>query len=151
MRDWVNEWHQEGRIFIWRYAEPNRSWRGWHFTGDQSGCKSLRNLLDRMRGGEHCHRTLDLGPVTDAILSVPNYGHKTKGKFRKLRIEFDPDAPDLVLEPDGEKLTMIVGDARLRFLTAALADVEIGRGDFGIRTSDDRKSDPWMFWWMPTT
>ena len=87
--------------------------------------------------------------MTDAILSVPNYGYKTKGKFEKLPIEFNPDAPDLTLEPDGQKLTMNVGDARLRLLTAALADVEIGRGDFGIRTSDNRKSDPWMFWWMP--
>ena len=149
MRDWVSEWKQEGRIFVWRYAEPNRSWRGWHFTADQAGCRSIRNLLDRMRGGEPCYRTLNLAPVTDDILSVPNYGHKLAGKFEKLRIAFDPGAEDLQLSPVGETLEMTVGNTRLRFLTAAFADVEIGIGDFGISPSDNRKSDPWMFWWMP--
>lgn len=149
MRDWVSEWKQEGRIFVWRYAEPNRSWRGWHFTADQAGCRSIRNLLDRMRGGEPCYRTLNLAPTTEAVLSVPNYGHKTDGKFTKLRIEFEPDAADLLLSPVGETLEMTVGNARLRFLSAAFADVEHGIGDFGISPSDNRKSDPWMFWWMP--
>lgn len=149
MRDWVSEWRQEGCIFVWRYAKPNHSWRGWHFTGNPAGCRSVRNLLDRMHGGGPCHRTLSLAPVTDAILSVPNYGHNAKGSFEKLRLEFDPNALDLIVEPEAEKLIMTVGNSRLRDLTAAFADVEVGRGDFGIATSGDRKSDPWMFWWMP--
>ena len=149
MRDWVSEWKQNGRVFVWRYAEPNRSWRGWHFTADQEGCRSIRNLLDRMRGGEPCYRTLNLAPISDAILSVPNYGRRTDGKFTKLRIAFEPDAIDLLLSPVGEALEMTVGNARLRFLSAAFADVENGIGDFGIAPSDNRKSDPWMFWWMP--
>lgn len=149
MREEVNEWRQEGRIFIWRYARPNRSWRGWHFTGDPRGCQSFRNLLDRMCGSESCHRTLDLAPVTNEILKVPSFGRKAKGRFDKLRVEFDPDAQVLALEPNGSKLTMTVGNKRLRCLTAALADVETGQGDFGIATNDERKSDPWMFWWMP--
>ena len=102
-----------------------------------------------MRGGEPCYRTLNLAPVTDAILSVPNYGHKTDGKFAKLRIAFEPDTSDLRLSQAGEVLEMTVGNARLRFLSAAFADVEHGIGDFGISPSDNRKSDPWMFWWMP--
>ncbi len=150
MRDWVSEWKQEGGIFVWRYAEPNRSWRGWHFTADRAGCRSIRNLLDRMHGGEPCYRTLNLAPVTGDILSVPNYGHKIAGKFEKLRIAFDPGADDLQLSPVGETLEMTVGNARLRFLTAAFADVEIGIGDFGIMPSTNRKADPWMFWWMAT-
>lgn len=102
-----------------------------------------------MRGGDPCYRTLKLAPVTDAILSVPNYGHKTDGKFAKLRIAFEPDTSDLRLSQAGEVLEMAVGNARLRFLSAAFADVEHGIGDFGISPSDNRKSDPWMFWWMP--
>lgn len=149
MRDWVSEWKQEGRIFVWRYAEPNRSWRGWHFTADQAGCRSIRNLLDRMRGGESCYRTLGLSPVTGAILSVPNYGRKTAGKFTKLRITFEPDTADLQLRPVGEALEMTIGNARIRFLSSAFADVEHGIGDFGVSPSNNRKSDPWMFWWMP--
>jgi hypothetical protein len=31
MRDWINEWQQEGRIVIWRYADPNNSFAGLAF------------------------------------------------------------------------------------------------------------------------
>ena len=60
MRNGVNEWVQEGRLYVWRYADPKRGWRGWHFTADPAGCRSVRNLLDRMHSGEPCHRTLRL-------------------------------------------------------------------------------------------
>lgn len=149
MRDWVSEWKQEGQLFIWRYAKPRQSWRGWHFTADPAGCRSIRNLLDRMRGGAACHRTLRLSPVTDAVLSVPNFGSKCDGRFEKLRIEYEPEGEDLALVSNRESLTMTVGEKRLRFLSSAFADVEVGQGDFGIRPSNDRKIDPWMFWWMP--
>ena len=150
MRDPVHEWKQEGRIFVWRYAEPNRSWSGWHFTGDPTGCRSLRDLLARMSGGIARYRTLDLAPVTQPILAVPNYGHDIKGCFEKLRIEFLPEFPDLRMETDANSLTMTVGESRVRDLAAAFAEVEIGRGDFAIQTSDGRQKEQWMFWWMLT-
>jgi len=150
MRDPVKEWKQEGRIFVWRYARPKRSWSGWHFTGDPTGCRSLRDLLDRMSGGSACYRTLDLAPVTPSILAVPNFGQELDGQFRKLRIEFLPKCSDLRIEPDAETLTIWVGDNRVRDLAAAFAEVEVGQGDFAIRTGEDRKSEEWMFWWMLT-
>jgi hypothetical protein len=149
MRNWVNEWVQEGRLWIWRYANPRSGYRGWHFTADPAGCRSVRNLMDRMHGGEPTHRTLQLERVTDAILSVPNYAHKLSGRFENLRINYQPAFDELNLSPEGEKLVMNVGPRRLRKLTAAFSEVEVGLGDFGIDTSDDRKADPWMFWWMP--
>jgi hypothetical protein len=149
MRNWVNEWVQEGRLFVWRYAEPRHGWQGWHFTGDPEGCRSIRNLLDRMHGGEACHRTLNLAVVTDAILSVPNYGNKCRSQFSKLRIENRPEVDALQLEPEDQALTMTVGSKRLRTLASAFASVEIGDGDFGIGTSDNRRDPSWMFWWMP--
>lgn len=150
MRNWVNEWVQEGRLFVWRYADPGRGWRGWHWTADPIGCRSVRNLLDRMHGGKSCHRTLKLDPVTDAILAVPNYGRKSVGRFEKLRIAYLPEFEELRLSPQSETLVMTVGSRRLRKLSAAFAEVEAGHGDFGIAASDGRKADPWMFWWMPT-
>jgi hypothetical protein len=150
MKDWVSEWVQEGRLYVWRYADPNRGWRGWHFTADPAGCRSMRNLLDRMNGGEQRHRTLSVERVTEAILSVPNYGHKTAGSFSRLRVAYMPEQDDLQLsEEDGGLLIMTVGHSRLRRLSAAFADVEVGGGDFGIGTSDDRKAETWMFWSMP--
>jgi len=149
MRNWVNEWVQEGRLYVWSYVDPRRGWRGWHFTADPVGCRSVRNLLDRMQAGEPSHRTLRLEPVTDAILSVPNYGQKAKGRFEKLRIEYVPGFGDLRMAPDGARLTMTIGDRRLRKLSSAFAEVEVGLGDFGIATTDEKRAETWMFWWMP--
>lgn len=149
MRNMVDEWRQEGRLFVWRYLELRHHWRGWHFTADPVGCRSVRNLLDRMVGEEPCHRTLRIEPVTDAILRVPNFGNEAAGAFAKLRIDYDPAFQDLAIVPDGEALSMTIGDRRLRKLSAAFAEVEVGGGDFGIATSDNKKADAWMFWWMP--
>ena len=145
----VSGWRQQGRVYVWRYAEPNRNWGGWHFTGDPAGCRSTCDLLDRMRDGGASHPSLNLSAVSEAILDVPNYGHPCKGKFSKLRIEFDPGFPDLRLQPGNDRLTLRLGNARVQSLRAAFADVEIGQGDFGIAPSDDRKAHPWMFWPMP--
>jgi len=148
MRNWVNEWVQQGRLCVWRYADPRRGWRGWHLAADPVGCRSVRSLLDRMHGGDSCYRTLTLEPVTDAILSVPNYGGKALGRFEKLRIAYLPEFEELSLSPESEMLVMTVGPPRLRKLAAAFAEVEVGLGDFGIVTSDGRKAERWMFWWM---
>ena len=149
MHDPVDEWRQEGRLCVWRYADPGRGWGGWHLTGDPAGCRSVRNLLDRLHGGPGRYRTLRLEPVTEAVLSVPNYSKKHDGSFAKLRLVYEPEGEDLDLSIEGDVLIMTVGSKRLRKLAAALTEVEVGGGDFGIVTSDRRKAQGWMFWWMP--
>lgn len=149
MRDWVAEWKQEGRIFVWRYPKQNKHAGEWHFTGDPVGCRSLRNLIDRMAGGGACHRTLKIASATAAISAVPNFGAPKTGRFTTMRIAFEPDAGDLSMDEDGDKLILTFGNKRLRALRAAFAEVEVGIGDFDIATSDDRKEKGWWFWWMP--
>jgi hypothetical protein len=149
MRDWVSEWVQEGRLYVWRYLDPRPGWRGWHFTADPAGCRSVRNLLDRMQGGGPSHRTLRLERVTEEILSVPNYGRNSAGRYVRLRIAYRPECEALQLSAEDDLLVMTVGGRRLRKLSAAFAEVETGGGDFGIHTSDDREAASWMFWWMP--
>jgi hypothetical protein len=148
MQDWIGEWVQEGRLYVWRYADARRGWRGWQWTGDAAGCRSLRNLLDRMHGGEARHRTLRLEPVTNRVLDIPNAGFRVAGQFAKLRIEYRPGADALQLEPNDGALILTVGPGRLRKLTAALNEIEIGLGDLGIETGEP-KADPWLFWWTP--
>lgn len=145
----VSAWQQAGHLHVWRYAEARRGWHGWHWSADPAGARSLRNLLDRMQSGEPCHRTLRLEPPTDAVLSVPGVGYAVAERSEKLRVEYRPTCAELRLEPDGEMLVLTVGDGRLRKLAAALAQIEVGAGDFGIPASDDRRADPWMFWWVP--
>lgn len=149
MANEVNQWVQEGHLWVWRYRNPSSNCRGWHFSADPPGCRSVMRLLDGMGGGPACHRTLSLASVTEDVLSVPNYSRQPLGRFDRLRIEFQPDVLDLSLNPNDDRLVLVVGNARLRKLVAAFADLEIGGGDFGIATSDSRRSDPWMFWWPP--
>lgn len=149
MRALVDEWVQAGKLWVWRYQEPSRNCRGWHFAADPAGCRSVTNLLDRMRGDKACHRTLRLCPVTEDILAVPNFGRKTEGRYDTLRIDYQPDATALSLNPDGERLIMVAGNSLLPKLAAAFAKVEVGGGDFGIATSNNRRADHWMFWWAP--
>lgn len=149
MRDWVAEWRQEGDIFVWRYPKNSKHAGEWHFTGNPVGCRSIRNLIDRMAGGETCHRTLNLAQMTRAVWEGPNYGEPRRDNFASMRIAFDPDARDLTMKATETRLVMTMGNAQLRHLRAAFADVELGRGDFGIGTSNSRKCDIWMFWPMP--
>lgn len=149
MDERVAEWRQEGRIFVWRYPKRNKHAGEWHFTGNPAGCRSICDLIDRMAGGKVCHRTMRLGQVTPAISSVPNYGEPKSDRFTTIRIAFEPDAGELAMEEDGERLILTFGNKRLRSLLAAFAEVEVGIGDFGITTSDDRKEKGWWFWWMP--
>ncbi len=151
MRDWVSEWRQEGEIFVWRYPKDNRHAGEWHFSGDPAGCRSFRNLIDRMAGGEACHRTLRIPDVAPAISGVPGFGKPKGDRFTVLRVIFKPDATDLSMEVEGERLTLTLGNRRIAALRAAFTEVEVGMGDFGIATSDDRKAKGWWFWWMPSS
>lgn len=151
MRDFVSEWRQQGQLFVWRYRQPRQAYRGWHFTGDPAGCRSMRNLIDRMVGGAPCHRTLELARVTQAVHEVPGFLGPIDRHHPRLRVEYRPDATELRLEVEGDRLTMAAGGPAFSKLGAAFASVEIGGGDLGMRPSDDRKADPWWFWWMPRT
>lgn len=149
MRDWVNDWVQEGRLWIWQYANARRGWQGWHLAADPEGCRSIRNFLDRMNAGQECHRSLKLEPVSETLLQGIGYDRKCSGEFGKLKLHFLPEVEGLALRPDGGKLELTVGNRRLRKLASAFADVEVGGGDFGIAASDDKRSETWMFWWPP--
>lgn len=149
MRDWVVEWRQDGDIFVWRYPKRNKHAGEWHLTGDPAGCRSIRNLIDRMAGGEACHRTMRLGRLTPEISAVPNYGEPKPDGFASMRVAFRPDAGEMAMEEDGDRLILTFGNKQVRDLRAAITDVEVGNGDFGIRPSDDHRIKPWYFWWMP--
>ena len=147
----VNAWQQSGNIYLWRYTKPaSKSRRGWHFTADTTGCTSLVDLLERMRAaGAPCHRTLSLGAVTPEIWAVPNFGPPKPDRFEKLRISYAPEATELTLTEGDGRLDLSIGADRAADFAAALVDVEVGLGDFGIATSSNKHADTWMFWWMP--
>jgi len=147
VRDLINEWKQHGAVYVWRYRRPNRARSGWHFSANLPGGRSLCQLLDRMKGGDGCYRTLKLGSVTENIWNVPNFGQPKNDAFTSMRVEFCPDFDDLELQEVDGRLVLKLGNNRIEMLRAAFAEVEIGKGDFGISTSDRRNPEIWMFWW----
>ncbi|QNA86132.1 hypothetical protein G4G27_20710 [Sphingomonas sp. So64.6b] len=145
----VDEWKQVGRLYVWRYPRWRDKHAQWHFTGDASGCSSLIDLLDHMRsGGIASYRTLKLGKVTESIWCVPNYGRPINEPFERLRFKFEPEREDLEIVVTDDLLTLHFGAKQFASLRAAFVDVSVGLGDFGIATSDDRRANSWMFWWM---
>ena len=60
---------QSGSISLWRYAERDRNYPGWHFSADYAGSDSLVALLDALVGnlaGEH--RTIALSVPGPSVL-----------------------------------------------------------------------------------
>ncbi|EIZ81175.1 hypothetical protein WSK_0120 [Novosphingobium sp. Rr 2-17] len=150
MTDDVSAWRQSGTLYVWRYAAPGRSRRGWHFSADPSGCASVVDLIDRMTtAAVACHRTLSLGHVSADIWGVPNFGPPQADRFEKVRIAYLPAASDLSLVDNDGSLDLTIGGTRAGDLKAAFVDVGIGDGDFGIGTSERKNAETWMFWWMP--
>lgn len=108
MRNQVKDWVQEGRLCVWRYAEARQGWRGWQWSADPPGARSLRNLLDRMHAGGPCYRNLRLEPASDTVLSVPNARYPVAERCEKLRADYQPGFADLHLDPAGEVLVLAV-------------------------------------------
>lgn len=113
MTDDVSAWRQSGTLYVWRYAAPGRSRRGWHFSADPSGCASVVDLIARMTtAAVACRRTLSLGHVSADIWGVPNFGPPQADRFEKLRIAYLPAASDLSLVDDDGRLDLTFGGTR---------------------------------------
>lgn len=145
----LNAWTQAGRLWVWQYADPRHGWRGWHMASDPDGCRSIRLLLDMMQGDGACHRSVMLAPVTQTLLAGVGYGGRVAPCRDRMRICFKPEAPDVVIETQPDRLVMTVGNWFLRKLVAGFTAVEVGEGDFGLRLSDNKRADIFMFWWPP--
>jgi len=148
MSSGVNEWKQQGKLYVWRYARAGRSRRGWHFSADRLGCISLLDLLDRLRGIDGLYRTWQLTGLKREAWRAPNYGPPKSEQFKRLRVAFKQDAEALSLTPDGEILMLSVGPASIDRLYAGFTSLSIGEGDFGIAPEATGKEPPWMFWWI---
>lgn len=145
MRGWVAEWVEDGKVWVWCYENAEPDWRGWHMTADPSGCRSIRNLLDRMNGCDACSRQIALQPVPDNLLQNVGHTQSIAPQLPNIEIQFTPDVMGMSVQKSVGKLELKIGNARIRKLAAAFAQVEIGHGDFTLATEFDR----FFFWWPP--
>lgn len=146
----VNDWQQQGRIYLWRYPMTRTKHAGWHVTADAVGSSSVADLLDRMEAaGAPVLRTLSLHAPSADIAAVPNFGDPAHAAPDKMRLVYRPDDPDLAVSLEEERLVVRFGKARLPDLRSAFVEVGIGGGDFAIWSNTAKGGTPLWFWWLP--
>jgi hypothetical protein len=132
-----------GRIAFWRYRHPSQGYRGYHLAADVAACEQLlRELAQAGPKGID----LDLTPLTDAILAVPN-SRADAVDFKSLRIEIAKNAePTVRVEEKHSRCTVVLsGDGDHEF-TAGIKGLANGDGgDCGIGPEGHEI----RFWWWP--
>lgn len=146
----IDDWRQQGRIYLWRYPPTRTRHAGWHVTTDTTGSGSIVDLLDRMeRAGQPIWRTLTLHAPNANIVAVPNFGDPAHGGPDKMRLVYRPDDPDFAVSSEDERLVLRFGSARLPDLRSAFVEVGIGGGDFAIWPNAAKGGTALWFWWLP--
>lgn len=151
----IADWKQRGHISLWRYKPMPRLYSGWHFAADPEGCESLRELfLLFLESAYPVHRSLRLTDPRSVRADRIFSEHELQVCFpHKLRIRFDPEAPDdeSTFHENDERLDVFLGREWLREWQSALPEVARGNADFSLWFEVPSK-DPMKrisFWWWP--
>jgi hypothetical protein len=140
----VNDWKQDGNVYLWRFKDDSRKFSGWHMTADGDGSRSLNSLLDIfLQSDIDARRTVRLTMPTEKELRVPNYNKKAD-PAEKLLLEFVAKENSLwSLSCEDKKTTLRVGRTNLLNLRNGIEDIEKGKGDYCI----GEKGQELWFWW----
>lgn len=140
---------QHGSIYFWKYKLDGWLGSEWHFTADPSGCDFLISLFDHMRRSEFtCEPVIRVSPVTQEILSVPDYDSPYKD-MSELRFTYQPFSANFYnwLIVDNKNCVEIsFGKAMLGEWNRAVLDVKNGIGNYSIGLNEDHTV---FIWWMP--
>ena len=140
----INDWHQSGRISLWRYKGNPSSFKGYHLTCSADGGTSLNQLIDLLINSEiESKRTIVLSAPTKIDLLVPNCKAKAI-PLKKLQISNNlSDADAWLLKNEENKVILSLGCNMLNKLKNGIADISEGKGDYSIGI----KNDCMWFWW----
>lgn len=131
-----------GRIAFWRYRHPSQGYSGHHLAADVTACGHLlRELAQAGPPGID----LELTPLTDAILAVPNSRADAVG-FKSLRIEIAAGSePAVRIEEKHPRCTVVLSDAGAQEFTSGIQDLASGgEGDHAIGPEDH---EIWFWRW----
>jgi hypothetical protein len=139
-------WQPRGSTSLWRYAENERNYPGWHLSADRAGSESLTELIDAFASmSVAAVRTLELDCPSAAVLAVPNNkgGTAAIDAALKLRVRYveQPSRWQLSMTRDAAELE--VGHEWLARLRSGCVDMANGRGDYSIGTHPGL-----WFWWQ---
>lgn len=141
-----HDWKQAGEIMLWRYAERNRNYSGWHITTDKLGNLSLLALIDAMTiDGPGATRSIRIAAPTEANLRVPNCPVKAITVPSALRLSIDEDAAKWKFSGTSEYAQLHIGSTWLSLLRDGIRDIAAFAGDYSIGAGRDENQRLW-FW-----
>lgn len=146
----VNNWKQQGRIYLWHYLPTRSKYAGWHVTADVAGSESVVNLIDQMESeSKPALRTISLTGASAHIAAVPSFGDMAHGAPGKMRLKYEPADQNLGVSLEDDRLLVQFGKSRLADLRSAFVEVGIGGGDFALWPDQAKGGLPLWFWWLP--
>ena len=88
----IHKWVQNGKVFLWRYTENTRNYRGWHLALDLLGANSLLTLFSSIKAlNQPTMRTIRLTNPGSDVLAIPNNRTSKIVVKEKLLINWIPD------------------------------------------------------------
>jgi hypothetical protein len=147
----LTEWRQQGQIAFWRFEpHPSNKYPGWHFSADEAGCDSLRDLLQRFTPDAAAHRTWMADPVRiERASHVVGHRRSRTVTYQRIRIscQFDEAAPYSFVE-DGDVLNFAVGNSRLSEFLGAVANIQMPQHEFQVSWGRSSNETLWFWWWL---
>ena len=134
------------RVWLWRYANANRNYRGYHLTADTEGARTLASTLSSLgRRKSQSAPSIALAPLTDAILSVPNCRTHRPVTFKRWILTCKPTgSPNhLLLRDDGVTGFAELSESQAMDIASRLVALSKGEDDYCI---DAVEGDGLWFW-----
>ncbi|QRN53608.1 hypothetical protein [Dyella caseinilytica] len=148
MSDELSGWQLQGRVSLWRYVNPSRSFCGWHLSADDAACKALMQLISYLsESSADAYRTIIITPPTERVLGVVNARSAAVQSISKLRLSYSSTPDSWSFVTDQQICTLIIGEMWWTKLADAIELMSRGTGDFCI--GPKRSEDQLWFWWWP--
>lgn len=123
-------------IHLWRYVENRRNYPGLHLTADAGGRKVLVDHLSQLESGRCREARIQLAPVTEAALGVPNNrgGTARYTTFSQWLVSVPPEATrkEFKVSLAGFTCRLSVSPEQAGCIVAGVADLAVGRDDYCI-------------------
>ncbi len=131
-------------VYLWRYEENPKNYRGWHLTADSKGVRSLLELIDLMlKSSVPTRRTIKSSILTEKELSVPNCKKKAISAAKIVLLNKKDDNEYWSISETQGTVTFEGEDNALRKLKDGLTDIQNNKGDYFI----GGKGHELWFWW----
>jgi len=129
----TNNWKQSGNVYLWRYVENPKNYRGWHLTADSKGVWSLIELIDLMlKSNDETKRTIKSNIPTENELGVPNCKKKAISTAKIVLLNKKDNNEYWSISEAQGVVTFEAGDNALRRLKDGLTDVQNKKDDYFI-------------------